>query len=69
MISDKHILDLTTPEGFEKAFYEHYKPCYSSDQRAYEALKRFYVDHFGRRRYSSWECFKEIKNRKNRKKH
>jgi hypothetical protein len=60
---DPHIASWTTPEGFEALFC---RMCgeYSTYQRAYQAAERMYSAQFGRNRYSSYDSFKNTKNRK-----
>jgi hypothetical protein len=63
---EKHILDLLDADKFEKKFWE---LCaeFSTRREAYESLERLYFTWFRRRRYSNWECFREIVNRNLRK--
>lgn len=61
---EKHILELLEPEGFMKQFYLFCGEYIGDQQKAYEATERLYKQNFGKRRYSNWLCFKEIKNRK-----
>lgn len=57
---------LDTFDGFCKQFYL-YCIDYYTQEKAYEATERLYMSYFHKRRYATWECFKELKNRKLRK--
>ena len=63
---EPHILALLTFEGFCKQFYLFIFE-YSSQEKAYEATERMYEKYFGKKKYASFECFRELKNRKLRK--
>lgn len=63
---EKHILELQEFDGFCKQFYR-FCSDYSSQEKAYDATERLHNTYFGKNKYASWECFKEIKNRKLRK--
>jgi hypothetical protein len=63
---DPYILQLMEFDGFCKQFYL-YCGDYQNQEQAYEATERLYSGYFGKRKYASWECFKELKNRKLRK--
>lgn len=63
---DSHILELLTPEGFEKQF--NLFCCeYNTGEEAYEATERMYINHFKKRRYSDYHSFKNSRNERKRK--
>lgn len=64
---EKHILVLTTKEGFLAKFCELCSD-YSSQEMAYEAAERLHQMYFDKRKYANYESFKSSKNRTNRKK-
>jgi hypothetical protein len=61
---EKHLLTLLEQEGFIAQFYLFCGEYCGDCHKAYEATERMYESAFGKRKYSGWESFKEIKNRK-----
>jgi len=57
------ILVLLSPRGFEERFHNHCKnqKTYSA---AYEETEKEYESYFGKRRYSSYDSFRVVMNRK-----
>tara|TARA_R110002167_G_scaffold59643_1_gene169146 strand:- start:91 stop:297 length:207 start_codon:yes stop_codon:yes gene_type:complete len=60
------ILALLSPRGFEERFHYHCKNE-RTYIKAYEEAEREYEDHFGKRRYSSYDSFRVVMNRKIKK--
>tara|TARA_R110000744_G_scaffold278092_2_gene390381 strand:- start:10535 stop:10738 length:204 start_codon:yes stop_codon:yes gene_type:complete len=61
------ILALLSPLGFEDRFYMNCK-IKKTYQKAYEQTELEYKEHFGKRRYSSYDSFRVVLNRKLKKK-
>lgn len=61
---EKQYQELMTQDGFIKQFYLFCVEYFGDQHRAYEATERMYEGVFGKRKYSGWCSFKEIKNRK-----
>ena len=59
------ILALLSPAGFEKRFHKNCQVVKKYED-AYELTEQEYEEHFGKRRYSSYDSFRVTKNRKNR---
>lgn len=57
---------LLTPEGFIAQFYV-FCTEYMTQEEAYLATERKFNGIYGKNKYASFECFREIKNRKLRK--
>lgn len=60
------ILALLSPRGFEERFHKLCK-LHKTYVRAYEETEREYESHFGKRRYASYDSFRVVMNRKNKK--
>ena len=62
---DKRTLtrQLSTPDGFTARYYSLLAHC-DSNAAAYEAVENEHKWLFGRRRYSSFDSFRVVKNRK-----
>lgn len=67
MSIDIEILALLSPAGFEKRFHKYCQDT-KTYERAYEKTEKEYEEHFGKRRYSSYDSFRVSKNRKKRNK-
>jgi len=68
---DKEILDLQDLTGFIKKYYEfcvEFSGERGYQEKAYESVERLYEKYYERRKYSSYESFRECKNRKFREK-
>lgn len=65
---EAHILRLQTTEGFINLFFLMCQE-YPTQEKAYDACERQYSSYFGKPKYSSFESFRQIKNRhfKNKK--
>ncbi|MBN2744510.1 MAG: hypothetical protein JXR39_11515 [Marinilabiliaceae bacterium] len=62
MPTEPHLTRLSTPEGFTERFWlmcQEY-PTYSE---AYEATERQHTAHFGKRKYSSYNSFRTVRDR------
>lgn len=59
---EKHINRLLTIEGFMQAFYEFLPDC-KNQEDAYEALERQYYANFGKRKYKTFESFRQCRDR------
>jgi len=57
---------LFTSDGFISEYYE-LMGDYQNQQKAYEALERQFFRIFGRRKYKSFESFRQCRNRKLKK--
>lgn len=57
------ILALLSPKGFETRFHENCK-IEKTYKRAYEKTENEYEKHFGKRRYSSYDSFRVVMQRK-----
>ncbi len=57
------ILVLLSPRGFEERFHSHCK-TQKTYIKAYEETEKEYQDHFGKRRYASYDSFRVVMNRK-----
>lgn len=64
---DPYILGLRSPENFIKMFYS-LRQHYTTDEKAYDAVERIYIQCFKERRYKTFESFREVKNNRLRKK-
>ena len=62
MVYEKQILALMDFDGFCKQFYAFCRE-YSTQELAYDATERMYMRYFGKAKYSSFESFRELKNR------
>lgn len=60
---EKHIVELTTHEGFIKQ-YNLFLSEYNTAKKAYEATERMYKSNFGKEKYSSYHSFKNTRNEK-----
>jgi hypothetical protein len=63
----KYIMELNTDEGFDKFFYSMCNEYVGSYELAYEATERHYQEYFGHRRYSNYESYRCVKNRRIKK--
>jgi len=59
---EPHIIRLLKPEGFNKAFEERLID-FDTYEKAYESVERMYEMHFGERKYSGYESFRQVRNR------
>lgn len=57
------ILILLSAKGFEEKFHKNCKDTKTYVQ-AYEKTEKEYEEHFGKRRYSSYDSFRVVMNRK-----
>lgn len=62
-MKDIYIDSWATPEGFNRLF-ELYCKEYSTYEKAYEAAERQHESKFGKKKYASWESFKNTRNQK-----
>ena len=60
---ESHILELNTPEGFDRRYYEMCQ-LYPNNSLAYEAVERQYESYFGKRKYSNYESYRKTKNKR-----
>ena len=60
------ILVLLSPSGFQERFHTNCKNAKTYVQ-AYEETEREYEGYFGKRRYSSYDSFRTVMNRKLKK--
>ena len=61
------ILSLLSPAGFEKRFHKNCR-IINNYRTAYEMTEKTYQEHFGKRRYASYDSFRVTKNKKIRNK-
>ncbi len=59
----KHVKQLSTPKGFIRRYLFHLNKGGVSQTEAYEQTETEYNEIFERRRYSSYDSFRQIKNR------
>ena len=60
---NKNAIQLITARGFDKAFTDMLNnPYYPTQEKAYEALESTYKKHFGRRRYSNFNSYRNARN-------
>jgi hypothetical protein len=60
---EKQYTSLLSQEGFIAQFYLFCGEYLNDQHKAYEATERMFESAFGKRKYSGWKCFQEIKNR------
>ncbi len=60
------ILILLSAKGFEERFF-YYSKNEKTYIRAYEKTEQEYKEHFGKNKYSSYDSFRVVMNRKNKK--
>ena len=63
MIKEPHILALLEFDGFCNLYYQYCKE-YSTQEKAYEAAERIFQNNFGKRKYSDYQSFRQVRNRK-----
>jgi len=61
--SNIRIIQLNSKEGFISAFFE-MVPSFKTHIEAYEALESEYESIFNKRRYSNFESFRQVRDRK-----
>lgn len=59
---EPHIQRLLTQEGFIEAFYEQCAD-YKTHEEAYEGVERLYERYFGKRKYSNFNSFRQVRDR------
>jgi hypothetical protein len=57
------ILKLLSMKGFSEKFYDYSKKT-KTYREAYEKTEKIYEKNFGKRRYSSYDSFRVVMNRK-----
>jgi hypothetical protein len=62
MINDKRILALSSFEGFNDCFEQQLK-YHNTMPEAFLAVSNIYFKYYGKERYSSYESFKQVRNR------
>lgn len=60
---DPFLLKLLEFDGFCDLFYQYCKE-YSTQEKAYDAAERIFQSNFGKKKYASWESFKNTRNQK-----
>jgi hypothetical protein len=63
---DPYLRNLLTFDGFLALFYQFCKE-YSTQEKAYEAAERIFQAYFCKRKYASFESFKNTRNQKFKK--
>ena len=61
-MTELEIRRLTFPRDFAEAWFK-LLPSHKTYEEAYEALEDIYLAHFGQRRYSDYNSFRQVKNR------
>ncbi len=59
-------INIQTSLGFEQKYFENLKLC-DSNVEAYELTEQLYEYYYGRRKYSNFASFREVINRRMRK--
>ncbi len=58
-------LQLLTVKGFDQAFTRLLNnPKLPTQQKAYDVLEEKYIEYFGRRRYSGFDSYRKVRNRR-----
>jgi hypothetical protein len=62
---EKELLDLLKPSGFDKLFYKFLgSPEIKTQAKAYEKTEEAFEEFFGRRKYASFNSFRNARNKR-----
>ncbi len=60
----KEAIDLQTTKGFDKEFFARLGRANISQKEAYEQVEELYKSYWGKTKYSSFESYRQARNRR-----